>query len=159
VWGGKDLTFTHNYWHDNNCQPFFIKDGLVTDIVLAENLSIRNRVGSAGNVSQIWKATNLEMFNNTFWDDSAFLFRDGSGVGSNMEMHHNVLQQFTPLDASSFTAVLNEHDNVFGGGWSWVPHNMGPGSIHDPDPDFVDWQIPGYGITWNPGDVVFGVSA
>ena len=60
--------------------------------------------------------------------------------------------------SGAFDGVVDEHDNVFGGGWSWVPDNMGPGSIQDENPDFVDWQISGYGITWNPNEQVYGVA-
>lgn len=170
VWGGANMTFTHNYWHHNRCQPFFIKDGYVDTVVLAENLSIYNREpGLGASVTNIYQVSDLTMYNNTFWDGAGFLLRDGqnyetewpNGPLGPMEIHHNVIDVFTPLDAATYLVpgVLDEHDNVFGGGWSWVPGNMGPGSIQDASPDFVDWQISGYGITWNPAEQVYGVAA
>ena len=170
VWGGNDLVFHHNYFHDNNCQPFFIKDGYVQRIDFYENLSIRNRLGVPEPViSQIWRARDVNIYNNTIWDDGSFLLRDAgyssmfsTGPILNIQMHHNVMEDFGAIEPNGIyddINVLNEHDNVFGGGWSWVPGKMGPGSIQDTSPNFNNWQIPGYGITWNPNVQVYGIAA
>jgi len=159
VWGGNNLTFAHNYFHDNNCQPFFLKDGYYEGVELFENLSVRNRVASAPVGSKVYTVRDFTMRDNTFWDGGTFYLRDGNlshGELDNLLVRNNVIQNFGVLDPPSYVGVLDEHDNVFGGGWTWMDH-MGPGSIEDPNPAFVNWQIPGAGITWNPDDRRYGL--
>ena len=153
VWGGHGIVFRGNYLHDNNCQTFFLKDGYTTDIEVSNNLSLRNRAGSAPVVGQIWPSADVVMKNNTFWDESSFYLRNGtyssmftSGPATNYEVTKNVFVQFLPYDnfesdanrAGIFknSSVLSEDRNVFGSGWSWVPNHMGPHSIQDSSPDF-----------------------
>jgi len=161
VWGGNNLTFAHNFFHDNNCQPFFLKDGYYDGVELYENLSIRNRVGSASVGSKVYAVRDFNMYRNTFWDDSTFYLRDAQlsrGPLENLSMRNNAIQNFGTLDTSTYFGLLDERDNVFGGGWTWVPDSMGPGSIQDSNPVFVDWQIPGAGITWSPDGRKYGLA-
>jgi len=170
VWGGTNLTITENYLHDNNCQTFHIKEGFVDNITLADNLSIRNREGNPEPViANLWEVADMDMYNNTFWDSSAWSFRDGGdgsqypqGTMGNIEMYDNVINSFTPFTNTTYfdTNILNEHDNVFGGGWNWIGQgNEGPGTILDTDPDFDDWMITGAGITWQPTGRLYGRAA
>ena len=78
--------------------------------------------------------------------------------------------------------ILKEDSNVFGGGWTWVPGEMGPHSVEDPNPNFInetttatqdratgDWRLPGQitnggqtytaGITWKLAGRLFGIEA
>jgi hypothetical protein len=154
VWGGQGLVFSGNYLHDNNCQTFFLKDGYTQDIEFTDNLSLRNRAGSAPVVGQIWPSANVVIRNNTIWDDSAFYLRSGTtssmftqGPVRNYDVSHNVIVQFMPYDdgesdsnrAGLFAnpSIMSEDYNVFGGGWTWVPGKMGSHSVQDASPDFV----------------------
>ncbi len=153
VWGGHGIVFSGNYLHDNNCQTFFLKDGYTTDIEVSNNLSLRNREGSAPVVGQIWPSANVVMKNNTFWDDSGFYLRSGtyssmftSGPTTNYLVTKNVFEEFLPYDDSQGndnragifkdSSVLVENKNLFAGGWSWVPTYIGAHSIYDTSPDF-----------------------
>ena len=153
VWGGRGLVFSGNYLHDNNCQTFFLKDGYTQDIVFSDNLSLRNRAGSAPVVGQIWPSGNVVMRNNTIWDESAFYLRSGTtssmftqGPVRDYDVSHNVIVQFLPYDQSQpdsnragvfgNSSIMTEDYNVFGGGWTWVPGKMGPHSVQDSSPDF-----------------------
>jgi Ca2+-binding RTX toxin-like protein len=155
VWGGDGLTFHGNYLHDNNCQTFFLKDGHTANIVFSDNLSLRNRVGSAPVVGQIWNSSDVFITNNTIWDESGFYVRHGSvddmfpdGPLEGYVASNNVIEDFVPYDdfasdenrAGVFTDpdVLDEDFNLFGGGWTWVPEHMGSHSIQDTMPDFVN---------------------
>lgn len=154
VWGGKGLTFSYNYLHDNNCQTFFLKDGYTQDVLFEENLSVRNRAGDAPVVAQIWPSANVTIQNNTLWDGSAFYLRIGSysdmfstGPTTGFTVQNNVIDYFVPYDdeasdsnrAGAFRdpAVLDEDFNLFGEGWTWVPSNMGSHSVEDLDPPFA----------------------
>ena len=78
--------------------------------------------------------------------------------------------------------LLTEDYNVFGGGWTWVPHHMGSHSIYDETPDFIktsssaaqdfsqgDWRLKSTvsqagatysaGITWKLKGRLFGIAA
>jgi hypothetical protein len=155
VWGGDGLTFQGNYLHDNNCQTFFLKDGHTSNIVFHDNLSVRNREGSAPVVGQIWNSSDVSIMNNTLWDESGFYLRYGSvadifpdGPLEGFVVDHNVFEDFVPYDdfesddnrAGVFTDpdVLVEDFNLFGGGWTWVPEHMGSHSVQDTTPDFVN---------------------
>ncbi len=199
VWGGQGLVFARNYLHDNNCQTFFLKDGYTQDIVFEENLSVRNRADGGGLVGQIWNSRNVVIRNNTMWDDSSFYLRSGSydskftnGPVEEYEVTNNVMVNFIPYDNAQPNSnraglfkdpnILTEDFNVFGGGWTWVPHNMGPHSIQDSNPNFInetttrtqdlatgDWRLPGpvtnggqtytAGITWRLAGRNFGTQA
>jgi hypothetical protein len=199
VWGGRDLVFRRNYLHDNNCQTFFLKDGYTENIVFEDNLFLRNRAGSAPVVGQIWPSKNVTIRNNTLWDDSAFYLRSGSvssiftqGPVENYEVTNNVMINFLPYDdnadddnrAGIFKnpSILTENFNVFGGGWTWVPGEMGPNSVKDLNPDFInksashsedlssgDWRLAASianggktyaaGITWRLAGRSFGIDA
>jgi hypothetical protein len=154
VWGGTGIRFAGNYLHDNNCQTFFLKDGYTENIVVENNLSVRNRAGSAPVVAQIWPSRNVTIRNNTFWDDSGFYVRNGtyssmftSGPMTGLEVSNNVMDEFLPYDDNQPTSnqagifksssVMREDYNVFGGGWSWVPSSMGTHSVKNTSPSFV----------------------
>jgi hypothetical protein len=198
VWGGKGLVFAGNYLHDNNCQTFFLKDGYTEDIVFEQNLSLRNRAGGAPVVGQIWPSRNVLLRNNTLWDDSGFYIRSdtydprfASGPVQDYVVTNNVMVSFLPYDedqpenrAGLFKdpSILTEDFNVFGGGWTWVPDSIGPHSVEDPSPDFInmtsnyaedlgsgDWRLTGpitvggttytAGITWRLAGRLFGTEA
>jgi len=158
VWGGKNLTFTRNYLHDNRCQTFFLKGGYVENVTFTENLSIRNRVETPAMDAvhgKIYPTGGFTMTNNTLWDSSSFGLREGSDTPYDYVITDNVLWELYQEVPDS---VVFEDRNVFGK-QHWQQDTIGPNSIIDPDPAFVDWQIPGAGITWNPDAQVYGVAA
>lgn len=159
VWGGKNLVFADNYLHDNNCQPFFIKDGWVEGVLVEDNLFVRNRVASEPVVSQIWRSKDVVVRYNTWWDDSAFIIRDDNvssmfpdAPWENLEVHHNILQSFQMPDNIGGPVWMDEHDNIFGTtNYTYGTGNFGPGSdlISAYSPYLTGSQsqpvIPGYG--------------
>ncbi len=94
VWGGKNLTFTRNYLHDNRCQTFFLKGGYVENVTFTENLSIRNRVETPTNDAvhgKIYPTGGFTMTNNTLWDSSSFGLRENSDTPYDYVITDNVL--------------------------------------------------------------------
>jgi len=162
VFGGKNLTFTNNYLHHNRCQPFFLKDGIVEGVEFSENLSIYNReAGDGSPATQFYRVTDANIHHNTIWDSAGFRLRSGQGVSTNIDMHRNVINDMYVEVVADYqsSAVIVEDYNVFGGGWSWVPGEMGANSIEDASPSFDDWRIADYGITWQPTGRLYGRAA
>jgi hypothetical protein len=171
VWGGDHLVFRRNYLHDNRCQGFFVKDqpALVTDLVLDDNLFLRNGVpanqGQPTYLNLFGPASRWTISRNTVWDPSS-----GSGVGFNagpflsLSFDHNVMHRV--WSQTGVLAGWDEHDNTV---CQWSAYSggsipgRGRGDIVDCQPDFADpsaddYRVPGSdrGVDWRPTDNHYG---
>ncbi|MDX1765853.1 MAG: hypothetical protein R3313_02780 [Candidatus Saccharimonadales bacterium] len=200
VWGGQNITYRRNYLHDNNCQSFFIKDGYVTGVTVEDNLSLRNREGVPQEVvAFIYQSKDVTISNNTWWDDGGFILRKGyydarftTGPVENYNITNNVFEYYAPYDEDANSGdragVFTDQNNVFHdynlicAGWTWVPTFLGPHSIENCSPNFVnpttnraddlasgDYRLSGTvsgggesytpGITWELAGRKFGIEA
>jgi hypothetical protein len=134
VMGGRDITFRRNYVHDNTCQGFFIKDGLVDHAVVEDNLFVRNRLTgpspagfkTAGFAIAVYETTGLELRHNTVWDGDL-----GVSVGWNVghaTVVGNLFQDMVIDPGTGDPAAhppIDQHDNLIAGGWNWGAHGRG----------------------------------
>ena len=157
VWGGSDMTFDHNYEHDNECQGFFLKDGDVTNVTFTENLFLRDNVnvcsgsvcGNGAAVAQIFDSHNVVVENNTLWDTKGLLFRaDGSGYDATVE--NNVASALTnnvccgTVPYTTFTTS----NNIIGGN---------PTFMNTAADDYRLASNPsGIGVNWAPSQYTYG---
>ena len=173
TWGGDGLVFRGNYLHDNRCQGFFIKDGEVKNVVVQDNLIVRNNVPAPGhgqpNVFNVYGVRGMLIERNTIWPGSGLqMVRNTASSG--IVIRNNVLSNFTPdpIDFYRDTAVLQEDENVFGGG-GWLPYR-GPRSVQSDSPAFTapgvdDFRLSGpvgasafqAGVTWRAADRRYGL--
>jgi hypothetical protein len=176
TWGGKGLVYRGNYLHDNRCQGFFIKDGLVSNVTVEDNLMIRNHVAASGvgqpAVIQIYNVLGLQMRHNTIWTDDGQILRYDPAMGPKPNANvvaGNVLSNFTPYDDTNTgdragvfkqDAVLSENRNVIKQGWTWLPSELGAHSLQLATPAFRDsahgdWRLTGAvsrnGVRFNAG--------
>ncbi|MGH2913127.1 MAG: right-handed parallel beta-helix repeat-containing protein [Solirubrobacteraceae bacterium] len=115
VYGGDQLTFDHNYEHDNNCQGFFIKDGDATNVSFTDNLFVRDHIGSYANYSQIWNVRGLTVRHNTIWDGKGLALRaDEASFTPTAIVDHNVIVSFVIERSTGAPYAISEHDNLFG---------------------------------------------
>ena len=139
VHGGANLTITHNYFHDGNVELFMIKDGDITgnnaitnNLVVRENSSLNPACGgcSTAVVGQWYSPQNATIANNTIIEPGLYLRSQlnlvGNGnpfylVPSNIDVNHNVIQQFRAEDDETaekslglFEPVLTHSYNLFG---------------------------------------------
>ncbi len=169
VYGGTDLTFTHNYEHDNDCQGFFIKDGDASDVSITDNLFLRdNEPDEEGekfaNYAQAWNIENLTVENNTIWDGKGLaLVTEDASVSPSATIDHNLITALTINKPIGKAYALSEDYNIFDEApWSFTPSST---DTTNANPQFVDtatddYQLAsnpnGIGIDWSPAEEQYG---
>jgi nitrous oxidase accessory protein NosD len=151
VYGGENLTFEHNYEHDNNCQGLFLKDGDVTKVTFSENLFVRDHVGSYANLSQLWNVRGLSVQHNTIWDGKGLaLIANEASVAPSATIDHNVFSSLSVNQPIGTPYALVESHNRFGQAPSFrIAHS--DRVLHHPH--FRATATDDYRLTNNPGGV------
>jgi hypothetical protein len=169
VYGGSELTFTHNYEHDNDCQGIFVKDGDATDVSVTENLFLRdNESDVAGahfsNLAQLWNVQGLTFEHNTIWDGKGLVLAAEDAHNSpSARIDHNLFSGLTVSKPIGRPYALSESYNVFGQPpWSFVP-SATDRTIARPrflDTAREDYRLAndpnGIGIDWSPAAERYG---
>jgi hypothetical protein len=115
VFGGANLTFDHNYEHDNDCQGFFIKDGDATNVSVTDNLFLRDQAGSYANFSQVWNVRGLTIRHNTIWDGKGLaLVANEASFMPTATIDHNAIANLVVERPVGVAYAISEHDNLFG---------------------------------------------
>ena len=95
VWSGGDITFDHNYEHDNQAQGFFLNDGEVIGATITDNLFVRdNNLNQGERNIQILNTSGLVIRNNTSWANAADVLRATAANTYDSTVDHNVMQSF-----------------------------------------------------------------
>jgi hypothetical protein len=127
VFGGSGLVFRRNYLHGNSSQGFFIKDGRVTNVTIADNLIVGNRSWGApvsfydvrpDRRGPRYTGSGARIVHNTVWGNAALVHIRG-GDSRRLLIHDNVLQGLVADEASRaqlFAAGLDQRGNVIGRG-------------------------------------------
>jgi hypothetical protein len=152
VYGGTNLTFTHNYEHDNDCQGFFIKDGDATDVSITDNLFLRDQVGAYANFAQIWNVQGLTIQHNTIWDGKGLaLVADEASFTPTATIDHNAFSNLVVEPPVGTPYAIAEHDNLFGQApWSF---RASPTDRVTARPRFADPARNDYRLVHNPRDI------
>jgi hypothetical protein len=167
ITGGDDLDVERNYFHDNEAQVFFIKDGEVSNLVFHDNLGLRNTTSPQGCLTN-WSATDLQtatFTRNTEWAASCgggFILGYWSGAQSTaVAVNHNVFDAMN-LDGQNASGITEDWD-IFGNTpWSFT---VGSHSTTGQSPTFTntatdDYRLAsnpnGIGVTWRPADYTYG---
>lgn len=165
VWGGSDLTFDHNYEHDNQSQGFFLKDGDVSNVLVADNLFLRNNdEGLEENNIQIFNTAELTISNNTSWAGQGDILRaEGSSLPLTATVEHNLGEVFNVLHESGPEYKLTEDYDIFREApWTFTP---GAHTTILKSPSFIDSSVDDYrlkpnpndiGVDWAPSEFVYG---
>ena len=159
--GGDGMIYRRNYHHDTKCQQFFVKDGQAKNILVEDNLFVRNLPISGGalNTVSFTNVLGIRVRLNTIWNARPCLVvGDWGGPGSGIVVEDNVLQSFSidPKDETSaafelLASKVAEARNTFGGtsyigsasppyskgNGNWVPNRMSPTSKIDMAPVFT----------------------
>jgi Right handed beta helix region len=164
VYGGDQLTFDHNYEHDNDCQGFFVKDGDATNVTVAENLFLRDQIGAYANFAQIWNVRGLTVQHNTIWDGKGLaLVADQASFTPTATIDHNLIDVFTIERPVGTPYSVTERRNIFGESpWSFgasvTDRAASRPRFHDPARD--DYRLarnPHHiGIDWSPAAQSYG---
>jgi hypothetical protein len=164
VYGGDQLSFDHNYEHDNDCQGFFIKDGDATNVSFTDNLFLRDQIGSFANFAQVWNVQGLTIQHNTVWDGKGFaLVAEGASFTPTATIDHNVLNIFKVSQPIGNAYSITEGNDIFGES----PTNLSEGSGDSvvANPQFAktatdDYRLAsnpnGIGIDWSPVEQQYG---
>jgi hypothetical protein len=167
VFGGANLTFDHNYEHDNDCQGFFIKDGDATNVAFTNNLFVRDQVGSYANFAQIWNVRGLTVRHNTIWDGKGLaLVANEASLTPTAMIDHNAIVSFVIERPVGNAYSIAEHDNLFGQApWSFRA-NRGDRAVARPrfvQPARGDYRLArnrrSIGVNWSPGAQHYGPSS
>jgi Right handed beta helix region len=166
VWGGSDLVFERNYEHDNQSQGFFIRNGDVAQVTVADNLFLRNdNEPPTEEINiQIVNTTGFLMTNNTVWDDQAdAAHAEEAAEPLTATVQRNVEQIFDVLYEGGPAYQLTEDNNIFQEEpWSFT---MNPNDTVVPNPEFADPAVDDYrlknnpdhiGVDWAPSEYVYG---
>jgi hypothetical protein len=164
VYGGTDLTFTHNYEHDNDCQGFFIKDGDATSVSFTENLFLRDQVGTYANFAQIWNVKDLTIQHNTIWDGKGLaLAADHASFTPTARIDHNLFSNLVVESPIGTPYAIAERDNLFGQApWSFraSPTDRVASRPRFADPARNDYRLArnprGIGVDWSPAGQHYG---
>jgi hypothetical protein len=164
VYGGTNLTFTHNYEHDDDCQGFFVKDGDATNVTVADNLFVRDSEGSYANFAQIWNCQNLTVEDNTIWDGKGLaLVADEASFAPAATIERNLFQHFTVEKPVGSPYSLTEGENIFGESPSGL--TTAKSDAVNANPKFDDTATDDYrlasnpdgiGINWAPAEEQYG---
>lgn len=164
VYGGEGLVFDRNYEHDNDCQGFFLKDGDATDVSFAENLFVRDQIGSYANFAQVWNVKGLTIEHNTIWDGKGLaLVADEASFQPTATVERNLIATFTLEQPTGTPYEMVERNNIFGQApWSFKPSRSDRTVAH---PRFVapsrgDYRLThnrrGIGVDWSPDAQSYG---
>lgn len=165
VWGGSDLTFDHNYEHDNQAQGFFIKDGDVSQVTVADNLFLRNNDDGLQEYNiQVFDTTELTLTHNTSWAGAADLARaEGASFPLTATLQRNLEEVFNVANESGPAYKLTEDYDIFRESpWTFSP---GPHTAIVENPEFADpahddYRLKsnpnGVGVDWAPSEYVYG---
>jgi Right handed beta helix region len=132
--GGTGLTVSRNFIHHNEAICFFIKDGAVSDVLLENNLVVRNE----GYAVQVYDVDGLRLVNNTvFHNKWSVLFREGA---RNVVVKNNILNGLgvstdEPVFSYKDFNYVSGDDNVSGG-----PHALRRG-LRFVAPDRLDYRL------------------
>jgi hypothetical protein len=152
VYGGDQLSFDHNYEHDNDCQGFFVKDGDATNVSFADNLFLRDQIGSFANFAQVWNVQGLTIQRNTIWDGKGFaLVAEGASFTPTATIDHNVINIFKVSQPIGNAYSITEGNDIFGE----PPTNLteGSGDSVVASPSFTNTAIDDYRLAGNPNGV------
>jgi hypothetical protein len=165
VWGGSDLVFERNYEHDNQSQGFFISDGDVSQVTVADNLFLRNNnLGLEENNIQVFNTAAFAMSNNTSWGHQGDLLRaEASSLPLSATVARNVEEVFNVFAEGGPEYQLSEDYDIF----HEAPWTFEPGShttiVPEPafaDPAKDDYRLGpnpnGIGVDWAPEEYVYG---
>jgi Right handed beta helix region len=157
VYGGTNLTFTHNYEHDNDCQGFFIKDGDASNVSITDNLFLRdNEPDEKGerfaNYAQAWNIENLTVEHNTIWDGKGLaLVTEDASVSPSATIDHNLITALTINKPIGKGYALSEDYNIFDEApWSFTPSST---DTTNSNPQFVDTATDDYRLATNPNGI------
>jgi Tfp pilus assembly protein PilP len=183
IFGGSGLVFRKNYVHNNDAQVFFIKDGQVKNVTLADNLFVHNGPGSWPNPLNTVSFTDvlgISVSRNTIWDirgaGAGLVIGDWTGLPTGVAIEDNVIQHFSlDPDSSALAAGITEQRNTFGGtsyggpggtytqgNGNWVPNRMSSTSQIVSAPAFPnvsadDYRLgSGRGVDWAPAGQHYG---
>lgn len=165
VYGGTNLTFDHNYEHDNNCQGFFIKDGDVTNARLENNLFVRNRlINRSENTINVYNTRGYVFTKNTEWSGNGERLRSKSvSPPYDATIDHNVMGGLANDNSLGGLFQVASSTNVYGK----QPTNvtLGPNDTINANPGFTNPAVDDYrlasnpngiGVNWKPSDYVYG---
>ena len=167
VFGGSNLTFDHNYEHDNDCQGFFVKDGDATNVSFTDNLFVRDRIGSFANFAQIWNVRGLTVRRNTIWDGKGLaLVANEASFAPTATIDHNAIETLVVERPVGNPYAITEHDNIFGQApWSFRASHSDRTAArpHFSDPRHDDYRLArnprGIGVDWSPTTRHYGPGA
>ena len=176
-YGGEDLVWDHNYYHDNPADAMLLKDGDISNVALYDNLILRSQ-GEGETGIQIWCSFGVQMKRNTIWGGTTGLTRAGSASGcpqapNNYELaaENNVLQQFSQYSGTEYFSHYPDTNNmvgkgaIFGRAWGG-----GAGDETNAAPNFACGSACGEGkdnyeltsnpkaagVTWAPSERQYG---
>jgi hypothetical protein len=165
VFGGSNMTFDHNYEHDNQSQGFFIKDGDASNVTVSDNLFLRNdNLGLPENNIQVFNTAGFVMTKNTAWDGQGDLIRaENAAQPLTAAVNHNVEQLFSVLHEGGGPAYsLTEDYDIFK---EQPLFGKGPHSTVVSKPSFVNPAADDYrlasnpnnvGVDWTPSEYIYG---
>jgi hypothetical protein len=169
VYGGSELTFTHNYEHDDDCQGFFVKDGDASDVSFTENLLLRDNEPDGkgehfGNLAQFWNIQGLTIEHNTDWDGKGIvLVAEDAQNSPSATIDHNLFSYFSISKAIGTPYAITESYDIF----EEAPETLDRSSTDsiDSKPQFDDTATDDYrlasnpngiGIDWSPAEMQYG---
>jgi hypothetical protein len=165
VWGGSDMVFERNYEHDNQSQGFFISDGDVSQVKVADNLFLRNNnLGLEENNIQVFNTAPFTMTNNTAWDHQGDLLRaEASSLPLTATVERNVEEVFNVFGEGGPEYKLTEDYDIFHEApWTF---DLGSHTTIVEEPEFTDPATDDYrlksnpdhiGVNWAPAEYVYG---
>jgi Right handed beta helix region len=165
VWGGSDLLFERNYEHDNQSQGFFIKDGDVAQVKVADNLFLRNDNEGLQEINvQVYNTADFTMTNNTAWGHQGdLIIANNSSQPLSATVQRNVEEIFGVLQEGGPEYALSEDYDIFATApWTFTP---GPHTAIAEHPEFAnpaydDYRLKsnpeGIGVDWSPSEYVYG---
>jgi hypothetical protein len=161
----KNLTFDHNYIHDNNAEgPPFLKDGdVASGVVVTDNLVLRDLAFSGYGVNSFWIDSNTHgavVRNNTYQGTyGSALQAGGSTASPTISFDHNVFDQINQVgSAYGITADYNIYTGHNQFAWSSGAHDSTTATFVSASTD--DYRLAsnpnGIGIDWRPAAQQFG---
>jgi hypothetical protein len=181
TWGGSGLTFTDNYVHDICGQGFFIKDGLVSNVVFDNNLFVRWLTcphAPQGELAfDVFDVHGMQMVHNTFVSGAEMLqaYNPSAPESTGIVMQDNVLDDFLVENpdpgAWDNPTIFSESRNVIFDGWDWEGLGLQAASDATSAPTYVNPSQNDYrvaspvtaggqsytpGIDWQPANQSYG---